>query len=1341
MKRKLCNWGPGTRVLSFFLTFILTSNALFFNLVVLATDAHLSEMQVYDEHEVLEFVDEHGNSHATLEDALGAEVSGEMTEEMLEPEVDNEPTEEVVSNESSDDVFISEVVGIEPTTALVSGGSVLTGQTQVIDYAVIGNITVDGGILYLVNGGHITGTVTVVNGTFNMTGGIITGLGRGVDVTGVNSEFNMTGGTITGNSASSGAGVQVQHGASFNMSGSALIYNNTATTSGGGVTILSGSTFTMDGGEIRSNHADSASGGGGVRLNGSTFTMISGYIRNNTVSGAGGGVNLNDTDDAPHPSRFVMHGGVIEGNYSIGGAGGGGGGVRVWSGIFTMYDGIIRDNNTLFSLGGGGVSVRNTPFVMHGGSIYGNSSHDGNGGGVFLQTRDASFTVKSGSITNNFAALDGGGIWTRANDYNRTIAPEAYHNLNISPEVVFGGNRAGNGSYLPPTNWNITSIRGSGTSPEVLEHQIHQLNNYDVGYRFDPEASTARINRDDVDITIGQSEQLRSTIIEEHPLLNRFVMQSVTWSSSNTRVATVNHRGVITTRGVGTAIITSRTTLNNGRVIITNSTVRVNPIRVTRISLNVASINLTVNGTRLLASTVAPGNATDRHVTWSSNNTNVATVSQGGLVSARRAGTATITARTRDGNRVATATVTVGNIRVTGVTISGVAARTVNIGNHLNLVANVLPSTATNRGVTWSSSNNSIATVNSNGRVTGHRLGTVTITARTNDGGRTASVRVTVQGNTLSLSRYTWNPTRSASNVLINVTSNVRWTVTTSNANWLRVSNTSPVNRTGRGSFRINVIANTTTSQRTGTITVTAPGAPTRRVTVIQGALPMLTLSGNTWNPGPTASRVAVNVTSNVRWTVSRNVSWLGITNITPAHQTGNGSFILHATANTGNNPRMGTITITALGVPIRTIRVAQAPQPRLSLSGNVWNIDPTGSNTTVTVTSNVRWTVTSNVNWLMIPYLTAANRTGNGSFRIHAFPNPNFTPRVGTIMVTGIGVSPQRITVNQRGRSPIRVTGVSIAGATTRTLNIGNTLNLTATVTPSNATNQGVTWSSSNSNVASVNSNGRVTAHRVGTTTIVVQTNDGDRIASVRVTVTAPVVRVTGVMIESDAIRRIELGHQITLTATVSPSNATNREVRWSSNNSNIFSVDSNGRVQAHRIGSAIITVTTNDGNHQTSVIVTTLGSRAYGAPGRYFRPMDYGTHPPNCFGYVMMQNIYPSLLAPRANETAANRVIRSFNAHNFDARLIASATASIYPDEYRVAFRIDPQGRGWHVIYQLSNGNWASKNAHWNSLQASDSTHNSLWAYDRNCLPLFGCIIRSTFSGSNTYLAIRPQ
>ena len=157
-----------------------------------------------------------------------------------------------------------------------------------------------------------------------------------------------------------------------------------------------------------------------------------------------------------------------------------------------------------------------------------------------------------------------------------------------------------------------------------------------------------------------------------------------------------------------------------------------------------------------------------------------------------------------------------------------------------------------------------------------------------------------------------------------------------------------------------------------------------------------------------------------------------------------------------------------------------------------------------------------------------------------------------------------------------VAVTGVTLNKNTT-SIEAGHTEQLTATVTPLEATTQTVSWSSSNTAVASVDNNGLVTANSEGTDTITVTTTDGSFTASCIVTVTpstTPTVDVTGVNLSKYATS-LEVGEQETLTATVLPAGATNKAVTWSSSDNTIATV-SNGVVTAVAPGTASITVTT---------------------------------------------------------------------------------------------------------------------------------------------------------------------
>ena len=167
---------------------------------------------------------------------------------------------------------------------------------------------------------------------------------------------------------------------------------------------------------------------------------------------------------------------------------------------------------------------------------------------------------------------------------------------------------------------------------------------------------------------------------------------------------------------------------------------------VTSITLNKTSLSLQTEQNETLTATVKPDNATDKTVTWSSSNTSIATVSNG-KVTAISAGSATITCKANDGSGVqATCSVTVTDpvIKVTSITLNK-SSLSLQTGQNETLTAAVKPDNATDKTVTWSSSNNSVATVTSSGKVNAVSSGSVTITCKANDGsGVKATCTVTV---------------------------------------------------------------------------------------------------------------------------------------------------------------------------------------------------------------------------------------------------------------------------------------------------------------------------------------------------------------------------------------------------------------------------------------------------------------------------------------------------------------------------------------------------------------------------------------------------------------------
>ena len=145
-----------------------------------------------------------------------------------------------------------------------------------------------------------------------------------------------------------------------------------------------------------------------------------------------------------------------------------------------------------------------------------------------------------------------------------------------------------------------------------------------------------------------------------------------------------------------------------------------------------------------------------------------------------------------------------------------------------------------------------------------------------------------------------------------------------------------------------------------------------------------------------------------------------------------------------------------------------------------------------------------------------------------------------------------------------VAVTGVTL-DKTSISLLVGDSETLTATVTPADAENQKLTWSSDKPAVATVDDNGKVTAVKAGEATITVTTQDGGKTATCRVTVSDREIKVTGVTLNKSTLSLIEGGSE-TLTATITPADATNQNVAWTSSDATVATVDDRHRRHRRR-------------------------------------------------------------------------------------------------------------------------------------------------------------------------------
>jgi hypothetical protein len=164
---------------------------------------------------------------------------------------------------------------------------------------------------------------------------------------------------------------------------------------------------------------------------------------------------------------------------------------------------------------------------------------------------------------------------------------------------------------------------------------------------------------------------------------------------------------------------------------------------VTGVSIDPASATIIGYKTKQLTAIISPVIAANPSITWASGNPLVASVFSSGLVIANNVGDSTIAVTTQDGGYTGTCQITVSPVALTGISISPASA-TLNVGGTQQLTAIMTPANATNKVVSYSSSNTSVATVSSYGVVTAVGAGTAVITSVTQDGSKTATCNVSV---------------------------------------------------------------------------------------------------------------------------------------------------------------------------------------------------------------------------------------------------------------------------------------------------------------------------------------------------------------------------------------------------------------------------------------------------------------------------------------------------------------------------------------------------------------------------------------------------------------------
>lgn len=547
----------------------------------------------------------------------------------------------------------------------------------------------------------------------------------------------------------------------------------------------------------------------------------------------------------------------------------------------------------------------------------------------------------------------------------------------------------------------------------------------------------------------------------------------------------------------------------------------VSAILIESISIPTA-LDLNTNNEETLTATISPANASNKTLSWSSTDESVATVDGTGKVTAHNAGQTKIKASSTDGSDKFSNECTV---TVTDIQVTSIdlskTSLTMKTNQSETITATVNPSTATDKTITWSSNNESVAAV-SNGTISSHSEGEATITATTSNGVN-ASCVVTVSDDEPA------DPDMKTA---------------------YEIADDLPDGDYTYSAYPFSgIVVGTRTS-------VTTRKTTTSKDVFVQSGDYGLDLFNSGYEPSY-KDKVSASATL---------TKYSGLVE----------TKVVSSLVNNGQ---------------------VKLPKAKQITSASV--LENTKLNTLVDVYGTVKSMSLYGSDIVKTKDLTIQLTTANGDVQVfvkkNCFDDVNTTFKDfgnGDTMTIKNGIkgiynsTHQILIVNESivSRTVIDVTGVNVSPETTAIF-AGSTVALTANVLPVDATNKSVSWSSNDTSIATVNSDGVVTGVNPGTTTITARTADGGFSDTCRVTVNP--VSVTGVTLNSQNVT-ITQGNTEQLNATVAPSNASNKNVSWSSNNTGVATVSSSGLVAAVAPGNAIITVTTEDGNKTATCSVT---------------------------------------------------------------------------------------------------------------------------------------------------------
>lgn len=615
------------------------------------------------------------------------------------------------------------------------------------------------------------------------------------------------------------------------------------------------------------------------------------------------------------------------------------------------------------------------------------------------------------------------------------------------------------------------------------------------------------------------------------------IVAPFTWTSSNPDVVKiVENSGRMTAVAPGNAVISATCEGITGKTAVT-----ILPIEAQSVTLNETSLTLKVGMDALLTASVSPNNTTYPTVTWESSDPNIATVSNGQVIAV---GVGECVIRAKCGDVVANCDVVVEITPVEGVALSQNTAE-IYINQVLQLSATVLPETATDKSVSWTSSDENVAIVDVTGKVMAIGVGTATITASCSD--TSATCQLTVKPILAQEVVLNYGALTLRVNGMQQLTAMVADDVTDKTVNWVSMN---PEVATVNDGLVIGVSLGST-------IIVAQCGEALAGCAVTVEPTPAESLFLNNTN-------VALNVGEAFILTptilpedaTDKSVTWVVEPQDIVAVDNGNVTALAP-----------GNATVTAISGSLAATCTVSVSQPTISISLNFeMETLEVGDILDLIATVNPSNT-TDEVVWSSSD-LSVADVTSDGIVTAVAIGKAVITAKSGNAsaecQINVIGVMADKIELS----------------ATQITLNAGQSQKINATVLPSNTADPTVTWISKDEKIASVGPDGTIKAMAAGNTQVIATCGQAQAVCNVTVKEVAP----DQVLINYSEIT-LHVTETFQLQATVASND--NAQFSWTSADSKVASVSASGLVTGVAPGETTVTVSSGNSSSTCKVIV----------------------------------------------------------------------------------------------------------------------------------------------------------